>query len=158
PAATLFLPSCDCGVSSASGCLPLHRRTAEATVVSSSGEFLAAAFSSVNGGFCVFFFIGETASPPPRYLSLSPPLPPSPSQPPLPQSFLPPPPSSTLEKSRSKERASDIATLSQAATLFLPNGTAAFPRRAVVFLSIGEQRKQQRCLPPGSSWLRCFPR
>ncbi|URE21036.1 hypothetical protein MUK42_11078, partial [Musa troglodytarum] len=31
-----------------------------------------------------------------RYLSLSPPLPPSPSQPPLPQSLLPPPPSSTL--------------------------------------------------------------
>ncbi|CAL9116344.1 unnamed protein product, partial [Musa textilis] len=65
PAATLSLPSGDCGVSSASGCLPLHRRTAEATAVSSSGEFLAAAFSSVNSDFCVFLSIGETASPPP---------------------------------------------------------------------------------------------
>uniref|UniRef100_A0A804IZ68 Uncharacterized protein n=1 Tax=Musa acuminata subsp. malaccensis TaxID=214687 RepID=A0A804IZ68_MUSAM len=33
--------------------------------------------------------------------------------------------------------------------------TAAFPRRAAVFLSIGEQRKQRRYLPPGCSCCCC---
>ncbi|CAL9166449.1 unnamed protein product, partial [Musa hybrid cultivar] len=32
--------------------------------------------------------------------------------------------------------------------------TTTFPWRSVVFLSIGEQRKQRRCLPPGS-FCRC---
>ncbi|THU65089.1 hypothetical protein C4D60_Mb01t33480 [Musa balbisiana] len=93
-AATLFLPSSDYGVSLASGCLPLHRRTTEATAVSSSGEFLAAAFSYMNGGFCVFLSIDETASPPPPVsLSFSSSssfafaAPPSPISPPSPSIF-----------------------------------------------------------------------
>ncbi|URE39150.1 hypothetical protein MUK42_07914 [Musa troglodytarum] len=58
---SLSLPSGGCGVSSASDCLPSSADSGSNGGVFLPGVLVDAAFSSVNGGRCVFLCIGETA-------------------------------------------------------------------------------------------------
>ncbi|THU75081.1 hypothetical protein C4D60_Mb04t40140 [Musa balbisiana] len=122
PATTLFLPNSDYGVSSTSDCLPLRRRTMEVTAVSSSGEFLAVTFSYVNGGFCIFLSIDETTSPPPRNIYLSQGSARTPFETNKNHDTTKPRPLPTSQQAPGRTRALNTATLSPAASLFLPDG------------------------------------